>query len=122
MKKYKTREGDYLLTEEESSGNWRIWWYIAEWDDTGGCLGENSERSENPPSNKDEWEVWQAERCAEPLADGRDSSGFYFETKTKAMAALRAANEGLFSGEAPWPSWATQAKAAGWTPPKGWKP
>jgi len=22
----------------------------------------------------------------------------------------------------PWPQWAVQAKAAGWTPPKGWKP
>lgn len=24
--------------------------------------------------------------------------------------------------EVPWPSWARQAKAAGWTPPENWKP
>jgi len=119
-KKYKTAEGDYLIAESEGD-YWRIWWHIAEWDDTGGCLGE-TERTPEPPSSKDNWEGWQADRIVEPLADGHDSTGYYFETQKKALTALRAANEGLHTGEAPWPAWATQAKAAGWTPPKGWKP
>lgn len=122
VKRYKTREGAFLVMEQTSEELWRIWWHVAEWDDTGGCLGEGGERSSNPPKDKDAWECWQAERCVEPLADGRDSSGFYFESKAKAQAALRAANEGLHSGEAPWPAWALQAKDAGWIPPKGWKP
>lgn len=120
-KRYVTDEGDYLVAEESQDGYWRIWWHIAEWGDAGGCVGE-AELPDEPPKSKDGWETWQAARYVRDLADGRDETGFYFETKKKAQVALKAANEGLHSGEAPWPAWALQAKAAGWTPPKGWKP
>lgn len=120
-RKYKTADGDYLVIDE-STGDYRIAWYIKEWESTGGTLGENGSPKAIAPADKSDWESWQAERTVAPLADGRDRQGYHFESERQARVALNAANEALFSGEAPWPAWATQAKAAGWTPPKGWKP
>ena len=74
-------------------------------------------------SKKSDWECWQADTAVKDMADGRDPiSGYWFETYDKAKAALAEANRCLLTGEAPWPAWAVQAKAAGWTPPEGWKP
>lgn len=119
-RKYRTADGDYLVTDDDD-GIYRLAWYIAEWRDIGGHVGE-SEQPDAAPKEKDYWEVWQADRSVKELADGRDSKGYYFDSVSKARAALAAANEGLLSGEAPLPEWALLAKAAGWTPPEGWKP
>ena len=119
-KKYKTADGDYLVLIE--GDEWRILWFIAEWQDVGGTVGENGPAKPNPPAEKYDWEVWQAERTVAPFAQGRDGNGYYFESGKKAKLALDAANDALFTGDAPWPAWAREAKAAGWTPPKGWKP
>jgi hypothetical protein len=118
--KYKTAEGDYLVIEENRD-DFRIAWFSKEWEDVGGHVGEDAP-GPTPPKDKGAWEIWQAARSIKDLADGRDSDGYYFESIAKARLALATANAALFSGEAPWPAWALQAKEAGWTPPKGWKP
>lgn len=51
-----------------------------------------------------------------------DGNVFLFETQSSATAALRVAKTALKNIDVPMPSWATQALAAGWKPPKGWKP
>ena len=125
--RYKTKDGDYLVIYERRLEYewyrlvWYIVWYIREWQDYGGIVGDTIP-GEVAPKDREEWEVWQAARSVMALADGRDHDGYYFTSRSKARAALAAANAGLLSGEAPWPAWALQAKEAGWTPPEGWKP
>lgn len=119
-RKYRTADGDYL-TIDDSDGAYRVAWYIADWCDIGGRVGE-SEQPDAAPEDRSDWEMWQADRCVKRFASGRDIDGYYFDSMSKARAALAAANEGLLSGEAPWPEWALLAKAAGWTPPEGWRP
>ena len=121
--RYKTKDGDYLVIVERDSEDesYCLVWYIREWKDYGGIVGDTIP-GEVAPNDREEWEVWQAARSVMALADGHDHDGYYFASKSKARAALAAANAGLVSGEAPWPAWALQAKEAGWTPPEGWKP
>jgi len=58
----------------------------------------------------------------------RGHDGYEFESEASAKkfcaamrAALKAADAEYDTG-VPWPEWAKQATAAGWKPPKGWKP
>ena len=121
--RYKTKDGDYLVIDERGlEYEWyRLVWYIREWQDYGGIVGDTIP-GDVAPKDVEEWEVWQAARSVRALADGRDRDGYYFASKSKARAALAAANAGLLNSEAPWPVWALRAKEAGWTPPEGWKP
>jgi hypothetical protein len=120
-KRYVTEDGCYLAIDERIEGIY-IAWYISEDADFGGYIGEHEEKSKTPPEKKEDWENWVVYRTIKSLADNKDSRGFVFETIKKARLALAAANEALLTGNAPWPAWAIQAKEAGWTPPKGWKP
>lgn len=122
-RKYRTADGDYLVIDTDASreDRYRLAWFIKDWQDIGGRVGDEAP-GPTPPKDKSEWEVWQAARSVMALADGRDQDGYYFESLSRARAALAAANAGLLSGEAPLPAWALLAKAAGWTPPEGWKP
>ena len=53
----------------------------------------------------------------------RDHSGFFWETKTAAQAALRVARAAISAGaDRPIPDWAQKALEAGWRAPKGWRP
>lgn len=55
----------------------------------------------------------------------RHRSGAWVFTNAKVQKeALRFARAAYKQAKAnaPWPVWALQAKAAGWTPPEGWKP
>lgn len=58
----------------------------------------------------------------------RANDGYAFESMAKTkkfLIAMRAAMKvarSEFETGIPWPDWAKQAKAAGWKPPKGWKP
>jgi hypothetical protein len=122
-RKYRTADGDYLMIDTDAGreDRYRLVWFIPEWQDIGGHVGDDAP-GPTPPEDKSEWESWQAARSVKNLADGRDCDGYYFDSISRARAALAAANEGLLSGEAPWPAWALLAKAEGWTPPEGWKP
>jgi len=122
-KKYVSKTGDYLFLQQDDEGMWRVRWHVyLNGEDIGACLGQELILSTEPPQHMVAWEAWQADRCVANFADGRDEEGFWFKTKKKAQSAMKAANEGLSSGKPPWPNWALQAKAAGWLPPKGWKP
>lgn len=121
-KRYKCEDGSYL-TLEGGDGTWHVAWYCADIEDVGAYVGDTATVPDEPPKEKSTWEMWVAHRAIAPLADGRSSAyGFFFESEKKARLALSAANEALRNGGAPWPEWAIQAKEAGWTPPKNWKP
>ena len=120
-KKYVSDTGDYLAVDIQA-GAYRLIWYIKEDNEYGDTVRKFNEDEPEPKSSRDAWDVWQANRHATPLADGDDMHGLYFDSEARAHKALRAVNEALLSGEAPWPLWAVKAKEAGWTMPEGWKP
>lgn len=119
-KKYVSPEGDYL-TVDTVLGEYRLIWYIKDENDMGDCVRPFDDSPE-PKESRDAWDVWQASRHATPMSDGSDDYGLYFDSESRARKALRAVNEALLNGEAPWPLWAVKAKEAGWTMPEGWKP
>ena len=120
-KPYVSEDGCHLAIDERADGFY-IAWFIPEDGDFGGYIGEHEETSETPPDKKEDWENWVVYQTVKSLADDKDSRGFVFDTMKKAKVALAGANNALLNGHAPWPAWAVQAKAAGWTPPEGWKP
>jgi hypothetical protein len=104
--------------------------YRIAWDDDG-CPGLYvGERRSNglwkpscpPPEDRDDWEIWMTEQAAAFLKpDGRDDhSGYFWESKSAALAALRTIKAAL-KQERPLPEWAKTALAHGWKAPKGWK-
>lgn len=115
---------DKLVIEEERY-KFRLYWFIADWRDLGGCLGESPELERHPdpgPKVRAEWECWVAALAVRDL-DGtqRDSIGFWWESLANAKRALRLANEAMKQDGRPLPDWAKQALEAGWKPPKGWQ-
>ena len=125
--KYKTDEGEYLAVGDDG-GDFYIAWITVLDDDygpeEGQCLGESTEFDKmDRPTERDMRESWIAHHAAKNLCDSRNRSGkFLFDTRTKALMALKEANRALHADEKPWPDWAVQANAHGWKPPKGWKP
>lgn len=119
-KKYVTDDGCYLaIDDSEDIG---IGWIIPDDNEFGAYVGDMRYDSPVAPKDKETWEAWAVYQAVKPFAEGMTQlNGFYFGSKKKAQLALQAANDALISN-APWPEWAVRAKAAGWAPPKGWKP
>jgi hypothetical protein len=123
---------DKLVVVEDRSV-YRIQWELDDGDDMGAFLGQ--ERREPPAdynkASKMDRDYWAAERAGFQVIKegdrdtrGHDAIGFWWESKTqaaKAFTKIRALMKSSLS-EIPWPDWAVQASAAGWKPPKGWKP
>lgn len=124
-KRYKSNDGSYLaVVEEASTGNYHIAWFIPDDDGYGAYVGAGFPEDEKvTEDNKNElWEMKTANEVARPFACCKGSYGYEFETEKKAKQALVACNLALSSREVPMPDWALKAAAAGWKPPKGWKP
>lgn len=106
--------------------SYRITWYLAECDDTGGTLGEGDEYTDEDlakASPEDRPHLVACITAAKTDGVEQDNRGFHWASKAKAATALRAINLAMRTdGGAPWPDWAIKAKAERWTPPKGWKP
>lgn len=124
-----------VVVESERGGpGYRIQWEInTDGDiDLGAYCGQSKKKpSDEIPSDPEAREFWAYERAGfQVIGDspkgycGHDRIGFWWETKshaTAAIAKIRALAKVTLSG-VPWPDWAKQAVAAGWKPPKGWKP
>lgn len=86
------------------------------------------------PAMFEEFEYFAVEvAIAEYAGKNRDAARYEdgawcFETQRAASAALKIANGARRAAKVEWenttpmPGWAVQATAAGWKPPKGWKP
>lgn len=106
--------------------------YVLRWivdGDCGGEIGELDPPTKMPTTSNAERENWIVYKAAEPFAepDKDKYEGFTFESLSKARTALRAVRAALRVDAAaqqgvPWPAWAVTAQAAGWKPPRGWKP
>lgn len=123
MKKYKSPDGAYLRIGDDGR-TYQIAWYFPDIQETGACLGDLCDYPA-PTTDEEKREVWEmvtASKAVEPFSSGRKQHyGFEFETEHAAKKALAAANAALNLGPE-MPDWAVKAAAAGWTPPKGWKP
>jgi len=112
---WKDREGNYLVVCESLAG-YVLAWLCADDGDLGGTLGER------PPLDE---EGHKLHELAAAAGGEKTDDGWEWETERAARRALTMINTGMVSweaGEKPWPSWAVEAKSAGWTPPKGWTP
>ncbi len=125
MKRYRAADGSYLTIDERAEGFY-LAWYLPEDGDFGAYVGDrdlSAEKGSTPEDQKEVWEVNTANDAAKPFSCGKHPAyGFEFKTMTQAKRAFTAANTALHEGGAPLPEWAVLARAAGWTPPKGWKP
>lgn len=116
---------DKLVIEPDKgfggSYRYRMWWWLAEDDDLGACIGQGKLwLNILEPKERDEWECWIVEKTLLDTGVDHDTSGFYWETETQARVALKLANEAIKQDRA-LPEWAKTALAQGWKPPKGWK-
>lgn len=116
--RYVDEEGLYLDILEGKFG-FQIGWYIPDEGEFGLVIDND------PTIDKDNLLVVQT------LIDFCESNGlevpslhkeFVFETKAQAVKALRAVNAKLYYRKQELPEWAKRALAAGWSPPKEWKP
>lgn len=112
-----------LDLEEHSYYGYKIAW----WDEPNDIVGDLTVGEKLPVSEGDEAEEHNyitdklAERCPpDHVGDGT----FYWESKssaTKALRAARALQKQWKNRDRPWPEWAIKASSEGWKPPKGWR-
>lgn len=124
---------DKLILDYARNGMYEIVWELVEEGDLGARLGEGDGR---PPTDKEvnaaddlNWPHLRATQIAakskgvENVTDDRKYFPYRWETKTDAEGCLREIRAVLKAGRNnPMPDWALKASAAGWKPPKGWKP
>jgi hypothetical protein len=137
VKRYVAPEGEYLDIFESSGHQqpygYYIAWFLVEDGDVGGVLGDEKYPKNYVPKNEGSWSCYTATMAVDAFAKTLDSDRvtkgnsydtWYFERRSDAVEALRQANAALSLGwqDKPMPEWAVTALAAGWTPPKGWKP
>lgn len=117
----------YLVVDdrEDRNSRYRLSWYIPEDADIGGSVGDTVfTETDLRTFDADDVDCAIAYLAASKL-DGvqRDHSGFFWESRSKAQAALRIVKSAIAAGaDRPMPDWATKALAAGWKAPKGWRP
>lgn len=103
--------------------------------DEGGILGDETYTDVDlakaaAKSDDDSWQHIKAtitasktERVDRRRVHRAMSTCYVWPTRKAATAALRAVKAAIKDrSDVPWPDWAVKAKAAGWTPPKGWAP
>jgi len=135
---------DHLVVDDSDRHAFRLSWYLEAEDDIGGCLGQDPsdfradalakaiKHYREEPDAEDARgsleHVAASTAAAATKGANHDRIGLYWETHTAAARALKIAKAAIQAavseaenGKA-WPAWAIQAKAAGWKPPKGWKP
>jgi hypothetical protein len=101
----------------------RLAWLIPDMQDIGGNLGDVAPKDVD---DRDERVELEAMHKAALLTAGaqKDRDGFHWPSERAARSALSSINAAARAARAgkPWPDWAIKARAAGWKPPKGWKP
>lgn len=124
-----------VLVVVEVGSEYRLQWWLPEDEDYGATVGEGGKAPTKGKNTDIEWYTAEVV-CfrlykATPDSDtfGLDGRGFWWSSKTGATKVLtqiraetRIALQAKGESKEEWPDWAITAKAAGWKPPKGWKP
>lgn len=118
-----------LVVVDDRWSQYRIQWELEE--DMGAVLGEGEYRPAQiekklakAKTDEDREHLAACLAAAHSKGVEHDSTGFFWESKSAATAALRLARAQIKAcrDNKPWPDWALQAHAEGWRPPRGWKP
>ena len=120
---------DRLVVEQHKNG-YVIGWWLAEEGEMGAILGEDQATLEDvAKAAPEDREAIAANFCAENLwgqseENPRRIGHFEWYSPSAAQKGLKLLKTHMVSvlSAVPWPAWALTAKAAGWTPPKSWKP
>lgn len=119
----------HWYVEENNPGEWLICWVKPDGD--GGYdyywLGESFDLDDCDTAAEKRWVRWHdlaVKLVKEAGLVHGEGAKLEFGSKSRAERALRIvkACKKLAEENVPWPEWALQAQAAGWKPPKGWKP
>lgn len=119
--RYRDDEGNHLVVESLLPDQWAIYWFVVSEDDLGMAIGEDgNDTNEGHVIGTALSMFCAANRLDQPKPHRR----YVFPSERLAKAALNSINAALNSSamNSPMPEWAQTALAAGWTPPKGWKP
>jgi len=113
------------LFVDDADDYYRLTWWVEE--DVGGTLGDGdrayTEADLNSADASARDHIIACMAAAKTSNVKRDHHGFYWDSRSKATAALRVINLAIKNdGGTPWPEWAIKAKSEGWKEPKGWKP
>ena len=114
---------DVLMVSDayRSDGDSYLAWFCD--GEEGGIIGDDPKSGTGPePTDRDDWETWIAAKLARESGAERDSRGFHWPSAKAAAAVLRLIKAAWKNRTTPLPDWAQKALAAGWKPPKGWKP
>jgi len=115
-----------VLTITEENFGWQIAWYFFDTEDLGAVLGDDeymeAQLATVDPIDRDHALATITARATKGV-QRRTHHGYFWDTRSEATAALAIIKVTLKTDKgAPWPEWAIKAKAAGWKPPKNWKP
>lgn len=116
-----------LVVDDSHARNWRyrLTWYLPDDGDMGASVGDHVYKDGDLKTLGPEDVDCAIAYFAAKKTDGveRDHNGFFWESKAMASNALRVVKAAIAAGvERPMPEWAATAIAAGFKPPKGWKP
>jgi len=122
----------YRLVVDEARHDgwgWEMVWWLADEEDYGATVGDSvttglPKEEDVLPENLDWYYVEVAARTICAKAQRGQYGGYIFESRSAAERALRQvrARVKFLRDKRPWPTWAIEAQAQGWTAPKGWKP
>lgn len=120
------------VTDHLDGDRFRLQWWCSDDEDFGAVVGEGGKKPKPGEGGDIEW--YTAEKfCWDLLSEhpdsdsfGRDMKGFWWISKGSAAAALAKIRSEIKAAKRrptkSWPDWAIKASAAGWKPPKNWKP
>lgn len=130
-----------LVITDENDGH-GLAWFFPEEEDIGGRIGEwihtdddltavNEEIRQAAATDTLNEELFEKRENIVAALTARDTKnvqtgqfGYCWPSRAAANTALRLINLALknLTRDVPWPEWALKASAAGWKPPKNWKP
>jgi hypothetical protein len=103
---------------------WRAGWLVNDeeyGEEVGLWLGQAPQLEPEDGAEREEWETYLVDQALKVAGTECDNDGFFWETESQCKKALKLAREAM-KFERPVPDWAQKAIAAGFKPPKGWKP
>lgn len=116
---------DKIVLDADRDGYFLVW-FLAEEGDMGATLGEDTYTADDLKKAKPaDWAHIKATITAGQTTGvvRRGHNGYRWESAADAKRARSAVTAVLKdTSSKPWPTWAVEARAAGWKPPKNWKP
>ena len=110
-----------VLKVQDYYGQYYLTWFID--GEEGACIGDRRSQGIGPePNDYESWQTWIAAHVAREQGAKPFDFGLGWDTRAPAVRALKIIKVMWKNRKTPLPEWAKMALAAGWKPPKNWKP